>query len=41
MWREIVWTAMISAVLAVDYLREEGALIFCGDLSVLEPTPGA
>ncbi len=35
-----MWTATISACLAVDYLKDDGSLIFCGDANVLEPTPG-
>ncbi|KAG8178730.1 hypothetical protein JTE90_025458 [Oedothorax gibbosus] len=40
MWKQSVWTSVISAKLASEYLKEGGVLTLTGAKAALEETPG-
>lgn len=40
MWRQSVWSSLISAEIAANYLKDGGLLSLTGAKAALEPTPG-
>lgn len=40
MWRQSVWSSLISSSLAAAHLKEGGLLTLTGAKAALEPTPG-
>lgn len=40
MWKQSVWSSLISAALAAQYLKEGGLLSLTGAKAALEETPG-